>query len=106
MNIKRVEKAVGLMEAVAEELQSELNEFYAQRGDWYDRQLKLRESGQLSEDDFSSSVWNVYKDKLFTSFDADLQSLEVGVKGFVQDYKKFLDARARLDEVLAKEKGV
>ncbi len=104
MKIERLNAALKEMQEIAEELQSEVEEFNAKKSDWYDRNLMLNYSGLMDDKEFQENVWNVMHKQLSNDFDSTIHTLQWAMEKFSERFEEFEKVSSTFDAIRSKEK--
>ena len=56
MKKERLKAAIDELASIIDEMQTEVNEFHAKKGDWYDFHLQLYRSGLMSNEQFERDI--------------------------------------------------
>ena len=100
MKKERLKAAIDELTSIIDEMQTEVNEFHAKKGDWYDFHLQLYRSGLMSEEQFERDIWKETQ-SMHTCFDDDLYALQRLVIVLDKRYESFKQLREHLDRVIA-----
>lgn len=100
MKKERLKAAIDKMTSIIEEMQTEVNEFNAKEGDWYDFHLQLYRSGLMSDEQFDRDIWKESQ-SMRTYLDYDLYALQRLVIDLDKTYESFKQLREHLERVVA-----
>ena len=100
MKKERLKAAIDEMTSIIDEMQTEVNEFKAKKGDWHDFHIQLYRSGLMSDEQFDRDIWKESQ-SMRTCFDDDLYALQRLVIDLDKTYESFKQLREHLDRVVA-----
>lgn len=100
---ERLKAALKAMQEIAEELQSNVNEFSAKKSDWYYHNLMLNYSGLMDDEEFEKKIWKVNHEQLSTDMGSEINTLQWAMKDILGKYEYFKKVCDTLDGILANE---
>ena len=100
MKKERLKAAIDELTSIIDEMKTEVNEFNAKKGDWYDFHLQLYRSGLMSDEQFKRDIWKETQN-MNTCFDDDLYTLQRLVIVLYKRYESFKQLMEHLDRVVA-----
>lgn len=100
MKKERLKAAIDELTSIIDEMQTEVNEFHAKKGDWYDFHLQLYRSGLMTDKKFDRDIWSEYH-SMRTCFGDDLYALQRLVIILDKRYESFNHLREHLDRVVS-----
>lgn len=100
MKKERLKAAIDELTSIIDEMQTEVNEFNAKKGDWYDFHLQLYLSGLMSDEQFDRDIWKEAM-SMRTYLDDDLYALKRLVIVLDKRYESLKQLMEHLDRVVA-----